>query len=272
MQIRFFILFSLTVMLAACGKPHSEFVSIKKERITPDQMALVAAGQSITCSDQEFCPEAIARMFAINFDDVNKSSTCSAFLVAPDVVMTNSHCVYGLKMSLAKICSGLYFSFPINGFPLTAKCSEIIWRDARQHGRPNYKKGDNDFALIRLDRNIPVKPLKFNNVETKAGLKVFPVVVDQQGSFNARVTKLDCSVEKINPRYGVIQLGNCPVISGNSGAPVLDENQNVVAVIFASSNNAVRKPQDEIPLRIKSTSKGFAYSIVHIQKMIGHLL
>jgi S1-C subfamily serine protease len=272
MQFQTFILISLTVLLTACGKPESKSIARKKVRITQEQMSLVLAHQNITCGDQDFCPEGIARMFAINFEDASNSSTCSAFLVAPDVVMTNTHCVFGNKLSLEKICSGLYFAFPSQGLTHTAQCSKILWRDRHQNGRHHYRDGDNDFALIRLDRNIPLTPLKLLTGSLKRGAEVHPVVVDQIGGFDARVTKLTCRVEKIIPKYGVLQLANCPVISGNSGSPVLDKDQNVVGVIFASSNNKIKKPSDELSVRTKSDSKGFAFSIDHIQNIIGHLL
>jgi V8-like Glu-specific endopeptidase len=62
------------------------------------------------------------------------------------------------------------------------------------------------------------------------------------------------------------------VISGNSGAPVLDENQHVVGIVFASSNNKIRNPTDELEIRIKSNSKGFAFTMAYVMKKIGHLL
>ena len=263
---------TLLVLAAACGKPESQYISRKQVQMTQEQMSLIIAGQTMTCSDPDYCPEAVARMFAINFEDVNNSSTCSAFLVAPDLVMTNSHCVFGLKMSLEKICSGIYFSFQMQGFNYSAQCSKIIWRDSRQVGRHYYRNGDNDFALIRLDHNVPLNPLKLVSTSPRLQQRLFPVVVDQLGGYNARITKLDCLLERIIPKYGIIQLANCPVISGNSGSPVLDENKNVVALIFASSDNKARLPSDDLSVRIKSQSKGFALSSDYILKRIGHLL
>ena len=272
MQLSSLLLVSLTVLIFACAKSETKTISRKKQRISPDQISLVLANQSITCSDPDFCPEGIARMFAINFEDINNSSTCSAFLVASDLVMTNSHCVYSKKMSLERICSGLYFVFPYNGFSYTAQCSKIIWRNHKQIGRPYYRTGDNDFALIKLDQNIPLGPLKLLNDVPKLGTKVFPLVVDQLGGLKARITKLECRIEKIIPKYGLLQLANCPVISGNSGSPVVDENFRVLGIIFASSDNKIRMPTDEINLRVKSKTKGYAFSIEHVQKTIGHFL
>ena len=272
MKTSILALITLLVLICACGKPQSEFQSRKQIKMTQEEMSLILSGQSLSCSDEDFCPEAVARMFAINFEDVHNSSTCSAFLVAPDLVMTNSHCVFGLKMSPEKICSGIYFSFQIQGFNHSAHCSEIIWRDSRQVGRHYYRNGDKDFALIRLDHNIPITPLKLVSNLPLIEEKLFPIVVDQINGYRARMTKLDCLVEKMVPEYGVIQLSDCPIISGNSGSPVLDENRNVVALIFGSSENNVRLVSDELSIRKKSRSKGFALSSAYILSQIGHLL
>ena len=272
MKLKILLLISIAVLFSACGKPESKSIARQKIRITAEQMSLILANQNITCSDADFCPEGIARMFAINFEDANNSSTCSAFLISQDVVMTNTHCVYGQKFSLKKICSGLFFVFPAHGLSYTAQCSEILWRDNRQDGRHFYRDGDNDFALVKLDWKIPLTPLKLVKGGIKPGSKVFPVVVDQMGGFNARITKLECKVDKLIAKYGVAQLGDCPVISGNSGSPVLDENQNVIGLIFASSNNRIRDPNDELIDRIKSKTKGFAFSTDYIQKTKGQLL
>ncbi len=272
MQFQTLLLISLAVLMTACGQPESKHISPKKIRISQEQMSLIIASQSITCSDDKFCPEGIARMFAINFEDANNSTTCAAFLVAPDVVMTNSHCIYNPKTSLEKICSGLYFVFPGHGYSYSARCSEIMWRDPLKNGGHYYTDGDKDFALIRLDSTVPLTPLKLLSGGLKPGAKVYPLVVDQMGGYNARITKLACQVDRVTTKYGVAKLSDCPVISGNSGSPVLDENQNVVGLIFASSNNKIRSPNDEIDVRIKAKSKGFAFSMDFVQKGVGHLL
>jgi len=272
MKLRTLLILSLAVLFSACGRPDGKRISLQKIRITQEQMALIIANQAITCSDQGFCPEGIARMFNINFEDADNSTTCSAFLVEPDLVMTNTHCVHGAKMDFEKICSGLYFVFPGQGLNYSAQCSNIIWSNRRQTNSHNYRNGDNDFALIRLDRNIPLTPFKIRVGGINRGTKVFPVVVDQMGGFTARITKLECQVERLNERFGVANLSNCPVISGNSGSPVLDENQNVVGIVFASSNNTIRNPNDPLEVRIKANSTGLAFSMEYVLSKMGHLL
>jgi hypothetical protein len=272
MKLRILLLLSLAVLMSACGRPEGKKLSIQKIPITPEQMALIIANQTITCSDPSFCPEGIARMFSINFEDSNESTTCSAFLVEPDLVMTNTHCVHGRDMDLEKICSGLYFVFPGQGSTYSAQCSNIIWSNRRQTSRINYRSGDNDFALIRLDRNMPFTPFTIRFGGLKPDSKVFPVVVDQMGGYNARITKLECQAERLVEKFGVAKLSNCPVISGNSGSPVLDENQNVVGIIFASSNNTIRNANDALELRVKSNTKAFAFSMEYVMSKMGHLL
>lgn len=231
-------------------------------------MESLIANQNIYCSDEAFCPEGVARMFSINFDDNARSSMCSAFLIADDVLMTNSHCIWAGTISLEKTCQGLYFAFPAPlGQSQTALCSKILWRDHHTNGRSRYHRGDNDFALIKLDRKIAVTPLNLQN-KISVGQKVFPLVTDHLNGFTARVTKLECEVESID-KMGVALLKNCPVISGNSGSAVVNEELDVVGIIFASTDNKIRKATDELELRIVSNTKGLAFTMEHIQTTLG---
>lgn len=257
----------MLMVIAACGKTNSH---TKKDRFLDHyQMQGLIQTQNIFCSDAAFCPEGVARMFAVNFQDNKQSSTCSGFLIADDLVITNSHCVWTGDIGLEKTCQGLYFAFPVpHGQTQNAQCSKILWRDRRQNGRNTYRQGDNDFALIQLDHKVSVRPLKLNT-DIKVGQIVHPLVMDQFDAVSARVTKLSCEVIFIN-KHGVASLKDCPIISGNSGSAVLDENQTVVGVVFASTNAHVRTPQDELELRMQGAKTlGQVYTIAHIKKILG---
>lgn len=258
-------------LLNACGRPVAKSPARLREKISPDQMQAVMLAQSIQCAQAEGCPEGVARMFAINFNDLTNSSMCTAFLVAPDLVMTNSHCIYAGRMSQQKTCEGLYFIFPTKNFTyVQAGCSEILWKDKRTNGRRVYKKGHNDFALVRLDKTLSLTPLKILKTGMRKGDRVFPMVIDHHNVFSANILKLFCRVDHVSAKHGVATLSNCPVIKGNSGSAVLDENDNVVGILFASSHDVSNRV--DIPNRRRSTSKGFAFSMDHIERKIGHLI
>lgn len=266
------LLLTLLLFLVSCGNPQRGKIAAEEKIFSPQQMEVQITNQSISCSDKEFCPEGVARMFSINFQKNSKSSWCTAFLIAPDVVMTNSHCVPPMKGGLKETCRGLYFAFPTpSGNSHTAQCEEILWRDKRIKDENSYQFGFNDFALIRLNQNIPLTPLKFKTGPLTNGTSVYPVVVDHIDAYVAKVTKLECSVKKVN-RMGVAQLKDCPIIGGNSGAPIMDEEQNVVGIIFASSNPDIRKATDGLDLRKKATSTGLAFTADQIIKTLGSRL
>jgi hypothetical protein len=115
----------------------------------------------------------------------------------------------GQRRILKKYVPAYILFSQAQGFTYSAQCTNILWSNRHQTNNPNYRSGDNDFALIRLDRNIPLTPLKIARGGLQQGTKVYPVVVDQMGGFNARITKLECQIETSNCeiwRAPIIQL------------------------------------------------------------------
>lgn len=259
----------IVLTLVACGRKEETTYSRKKTTLSPDMMETIMARQNLYCPEGN-CPEGIGRVFAVNFEDADNSSMCTGFLVARDLVMTNSHCVYAGPITLKKTCDGLYFSFSSEyGVQEQARCSEIIWRDPKQRGDGYFRRGQQDFALVRLDRHLPLEPLTVDREGLQNWSEVYPIVIDHVDAINARVVKLKCQAHQLEAE-GFAKLGNCPAISGNSGSPVIDQNGNVVGILFASENPKAKKPNTPLGERKDSTNIAYAFSLAHIVKVLGH--
>jgi hypothetical protein len=259
----------LLALMAACGKPSEGTPSLKTEPLKAPDMLQVMVHQNIRCVVGD-CPTGIGRIFAINQTDHNKSAMCTAFLIRPDVVMTNSHCIWAGKLNDEETCQQLYLAFPTEwGYSETTRCKEILWRDTTQGGRRHYRRGENDFALIRITSRMPGFELELSPRGMRTGEMVYPVVADFLNVHEAKILHFPCLVEKHSEKTGVAQLYHCPIISGNSGSPVLDRKNRVAGIIFASSDANVRKPEDEFDTRIRATSKGYAFSMDYVLSLIG---
>jgi V8-like Glu-specific endopeptidase len=264
----------MLLLLTACGKGGKSSAD-KKIKLSPEMMAQIMANQEIKCAEAAFCPEGIVRIFTVNYDDAAKSSNCTGFLIGPDLVMTNSHCVYAGKINLEKTCERIHFAFATRyGHTYQARCEEIIWRDPRQNGSSTYNEGDKDFALVKIDRYVPVKPLRLDKKELPVGSKVHPVVIDHIDLYTARLVKLDCFVDESVESSGLVRLSKCPVIGGNSGSAIVDDNGNVVAILFASNDPNVKKATDPLPYRKQATSfnLGFAFSMTFVESILGQFI
>lgn len=274
MKLQLLSLLILSCMIISCGRTESKSRSYKLvDPIAPEVMEDMIQKQHIWCTDEKQCPEGIGRMFALSSDRRRPTTACSALLVGPDLVLTNSHCAYVGVNNLDQTCGALYFAFPnAYGTVQTAMCSKILWRDKRYHGSERYRKGDNDFALIKLDHELTMTPLKFTKASMRPGTTVYPMVVDQMNGYQARIVKLECKVKGVANKFGVATLSDCPIISGNSGSAVLDEQKNIVGLIFASSNTKVRRSDEDLSTRRHATSKGYAYTTEHLEKVLGDLL
>lgn len=258
--MKIFLLLILTFIMAACGQPHTSETK-KRIKISESDLIMALNTQNIICPS-EGCPEGVGRLFSLNFDSADDSHMCSTYLVGPNLAMTNSHCAWVNGLNAAKTCEGMYFVFPNqNGTYEQARCSKILFRNEKNHGT-RYRQGDNDFALIELDQALAVPFLKRNKNPLRKGSMVHPIVVDMKNAVEARFIKLSCRVSSVDS-FGVAKLSECPVISGNSGSPILDDTNTAVGIVFGSDNIKVRKTGTVSTLKpYKNTAYAFTMNFM----------
>lgn len=183
----------------------------------------------------------------VNVGGFNTKSTCTGTLVAPDLVITASHCVAKFRNTEAKLAD-LHFVAGWNRGEYAAHrtAKAVLFHPKAPKGRIAGATIPFDIALIALESAIPettVAPLPV------LGLFPQPETVDLIGYRNDRIHAPSLSKNCSATWYGPLLNVGCPVVPGNSGGPVLDlttGSPRVIAVISARSNgHALTAPIDD---------------------------
>jgi hypothetical protein len=256
------LLLLLVMLLAACGRQERR-LTIKRTSVSPGDVERILLLQSFSC-EAEDCITGVGRVLTVDLEGQRSGSLCTAFLVSEDLALTNTHCVYMGTADARRTCDGVFFAFPGSAGFETAKCSQILWRNLRHRGERRASLSDQDFALS-------ISPLKINRSGTTSGARVTPLVMDQISNYDGRLLRLDCTVDWVNSA-GVIQLQNCPAISGNSGSPVLDQNGEVVAIMYASADPKVHLPTYSREERRKGKALAYALNMPQLLIVIEQFL
>lgn len=164
-----------------------------------------------------------------------EGGTCSAALVRPDLVLTAAHCVKPGQTLEFRAGDGP------NGetFPVERVVLHPLYLIA--HWRTDWRLRF-DLAVAKLRVPVPgtrARPLPAGP-EARAGETLF--IVSWRGNEGARPRQRPCPVIP-TAITGLITLG-CPVIGGESGAPVLrrtEEGLELVAVV-SSRNRVLDQP------------------------------
>lgn len=166
------------------------------------------------CSDAKFAKQQTAAM-------------CSGFLVGKDLLLTAGHCIQTMSdcqsnswvfdYSNAKAEKSL---FEINKKDIYA-CTEIISREL-DNGT------ENDFALVRLDRQSDREPLSFRKTG-KLGDKAKLVVIGHPSGLPTKIS--DGANVRGNANQYFFQ-SNLDTFGGNSGSAVFDSTTGVVEGIL----------------------------------------
>jgi protease YdgD len=188
-------------------------------------LLVMVAGQAVA----QDAPPAVGR---ISYGDSLKpgAAICTGVLVAPDLVLTARHCVVGSQAHPATV----HFSagYAEGKSAALGRGAEVIL--SSEAVAPNRA---NDVALLRLQTPVGrqrVAPLSLGSADLAKWLPQFSLIAYRRDAPELAERQDNCALMADFP--GILAL-NCPVVSGNSGAPLLAWNGTewqVFAVMVAA--------------------------------------
>jgi hypothetical protein len=228
--------FSATAFVA-CAKEQSQKDFIPT-RDLPEAQALAIESRAF-CLDSTDCHEAVAFMTMAMAQGVGM---CTSFLIAPDVMATNSHCIPEDLMRPNSDCGGrIWALFPSSpGHPeYRASCAKVIFASSKS------KVAEPDFAFIQLSQAVPGrKPIQVGRAGLKdnESFKVYKMNPNPSGAVVGSLEAVNCRSaqnsqllsEFNHDEAPVATMNDCRIIHGNSGSPVLDADGKARAIIFAA--------------------------------------
>jgi hypothetical protein len=240
------ILFILTI--TSCSKGASsgpQDNSAPISGLAEGQKLALSAG--VNCADPSSCSPSVGMLVGITEKTI---TACTASLIAPDILATNSHCIPEDLKSSGSDCSGrLWINFPsISDYKASRiECEKII--SASKIPPEGSHDVAPDYAFIRLksasDRTVlSISHDGFQDGALYSLLKIDPTFQDHvpQGVLNQTNCKalLGTAALARADRAGapLMALAECDVIHGNSGSPILDSSGKMHGLIQASMDVA----------------------------------
>ncbi len=163
---------------------------------------------------------------------------CTGTLVAPDRVLTASHCV------TTPTCRDGWVAFPATAEHPAAnvRCARVLAQDPDDADAVLLE----DWVLLQVEAPVarPVAtvepaPVAPGTIVTVASVTPH-AIYDRQHELDVRLCRVETS-EQAEARLGlearrVGWLSGCPIAHGNSGSPVLDQHGRVRALVHAGSH------------------------------------
>lgn len=203
----------------------------------------LAEGQKIAMDAQLDCgADCSPSVGLLAFATPENAGLCSAFLVAPDTIATNSHCIPDdLKEPGTSCKDRLWMHFAKEGDKETRiACDKIIYDSKNYSGAADKP----DYAFVKLSARSTRPALRLSRAGFADGSsmrihKVNPVrgagrMKGKQEFVTCRTVQNSGVLESFfHDLAPVALITECLVVQGNSGSPVLASDGTVRGVVFA---------------------------------------
>lgn len=192
---------------------------------------------SVRCKDSENCPAGVAYL-------VSNKKACTGFLISDSIIATNRHCLQqSKKWTVGADCKEIEIYFPKTkqNDPLKVSCKSLkdIGPDLNYEITP-------DWALLEIEKTEGIPPLTLSSTGPKhqESVKIFKMNPLSPSKIEAELEVIECKNvlnSHINPLAQTsesITLGflPCQVMPGNSGSPIVNQQNQVVAILNARTD------------------------------------
>lgn len=201
----------------------------------------------VYCQDSQDCPGAVG---LLAFTTSEGAGMCTTFLIAPDLMMTNSHCISTeARKSPNTVSKSMKVLFPsTNLLPgetvavsEVVKFSDINLRDDQTVGKKP------DYALLRLERRITDRTplgLSQDGIPEAFDFKIFSVTPQSKSQVLGALEVKKCQSmmsSGVQPSYNspytsVVSFSDCVIKHGNSGSPMVDDQMKARGIIHAGAD------------------------------------
>jgi hypothetical protein len=207
--------------------------------------AQTLASQAVAhCTDASQCSPAVGMLVSTSS---SSAVQCTAFLISSNIVATNSHCIPDDLKAAGSACQErIALIFPeVGNYPaVKTGCTQVISASTIDSTFKNP-----DYAFVRLDANVsrPILQITHSGLADN-GIYQLDKIDPYQGNGipEGYLHQVQCKAiygslvtgGAASAQAPVMAMGDCAVVEGNSGSPLIDSNGNVPAVIFATINDA----------------------------------
>ncbi len=231
-------------LFTACGKNSVNQNDYPVGLFPSDSGKQLVDAATVTCANNQDCPEAVG---LLTFFNSRGAGMCTAFLIAPDLALTNSHCISDevrQKPELASQVMKLMFPTTLTRSEQTVAISDVLQYSDISFSTPSAVGKKPDYALLRLKNAISERlplVLSQDGFADELPFQMYSVTPMSKYAIIGLLEVKKCQTmmhsaaqpSYSNPFTSIVSFSDCQVKHGNSGSPMVDFSGKVRGIVHA---------------------------------------